>query len=90
MNDFFGIDEIAAGSPDGGVEALNAVAAFGSLLFLAGVLVWALVGWRRLQGPEADPDPWGGHTLEWATSPVSVTSERPLLDAAAVQGEEAS
>ncbi|MEE2768071.1 MAG: cbb3-type cytochrome c oxidase subunit I [Actinomycetota bacterium] len=90
LNDFFGVDEVAAGSPDGGVEAVNAVAAFGSLLLLAGVLVWALVGWRRLQGPEAPADPWGGHTLEWATSPVSVTSERPLLDAAAVPDEGAS
>ena len=90
MNDFFGIDEVTAGSPDGGVEVLNAVAAFGSLLLLAGVLAWSLVGWRRLQGPEAPADPWGGHTLEWATSPVSVTSERPLLDAAAVPDEGAS
>ena len=84
MNDFPGADEVTAGSPGSGVGALNAVAAVGALTILAGALAGALVAWRRLGGPAAPADPWGGHTLEWATSPVVVSSERPLLDATAL------
>ena len=88
MNDFPGADEVTAGSPGSGVGALNAVAAVGALTLLAGALAGALVAWRRLRGPEAPADPWGGHTLEWATSPVVVSSERPLLDATVPTEEE--
>lgn len=58
---------IVDSAPDG-VEALNVVATIGSGLLLIGVLgtVGALLGRR---GDEDTPDdPWGGHTLEWATA----------------------
>lgn len=76
---------------DGGVEALNALAAAGNVLLAVGALLavlGVLAALRRRTGV-AD-DPWGGHTLEWATtSPpaagnfagplVPVTSPTPLL-----------
>lgn len=71
------------------VEVLNGVAVAGiGVLLLAGVLV-ALALLARRSG-EAGDDPWGGHTLEWATSsppPVGnfaelpeITSEAPIYD----------
>lgn len=71
-----------------GIEALNVVAVGGAVLVLLGGLIATsgLVGRRRAEEPA---DPWGGHTLEWATaSPPSfsnfdgdvpvVTSAEPL------------
>jgi cytochrome c oxidase subunit 1 len=75
------------------IETFNIIGTAGSLLLIAGLGLVILDIIRVLaQGPEGDvDDPWGGHTLEWATTsppplgnfaeaPV-VTSERPLLDA---------
>jgi len=50
-------------------QAANLVMSLGSGVLTLGVLVFALdllfsVALRR--GRVADPDPWGGHTLEWA------------------------
>ncbi|MGI9600809.1 MAG: cbb3-type cytochrome c oxidase subunit I [Acidimicrobiales bacterium] len=79
---------------DDGVEAFNFVSMIGSILLALGVVavlvdtVAAVVGGTP---DDADDNPWGGHTLEWATTsppppanfaePVGqVRSERPLLD----------
>ena len=71
------------------VEALNLVSAIGGVVVAAGLLLFivALVASRR----RASDDPWGGHTLEWATTsppPVGnfaelpeITSEAPVYDA---------
>ncbi|HET6650433.1 MAG TPA: cytochrome c oxidase subunit I [Candidatus Limnocylindria bacterium] len=84
---------------------LNLLSTFGSLVIGIAVVifVWNFVTSLSL-GPPAGDDPWGGHTLEWATSsppPVHnftslppITSDRPLLDARlglapTVGGEEA-
>jgi heme/copper-type cytochrome/quinol oxidase subunit 1 len=75
----------------GAIEALNLVSAAGGVvLAVAGLaVVLLLLGGRRADLP--GDDPWGGHTLEWATSsppPVGnfaslpeITSEAPLYDA---------
>lgn len=76
---------------DDAVAALNGVSAAGAvLLALTGLLVaLVLLGAARKRGAVSD-DPWGGYTLEWATSspppvenfatPVEpVTSPTPLL-----------
>ncbi|MGE3621319.1 MAG: cbb3-type cytochrome c oxidase subunit I [Acidimicrobiia bacterium] len=74
------------------VEALAAVSVAGVALLLVGLVVWILLVVKALVGRDLPgDDPWGGHTLEWATSsppppgnfaslPV-VTSEAPLYDA---------
>jgi cytochrome c oxidase subunit 1 len=71
---------------------LNLLSTFGSLVIGIAIVifVWNFVTSLSL-GPPAGDDPWGGHTLEWATSsppPVHnfsslppITSDRPLLDA---------
>ncbi len=86
LADFTGGTWAAAGSPDRGVEALNAVAMVGWLVLLVGTLGWVVTGLLRMKGDRALPDTWGGHTLEWSTGPVEVTSDRPLLDAMAEAG----
>ena len=70
---------------------LNLLSTFGSLVIGIAVVifVWNFVTSLSL-GPPAGDDPWGGHTLEWATSsppPMHnftslppITSEGPLLD----------
>lgn len=86
-------------SPRDGVEVLNLASAAGFALVLLGVVIaaLALVGAAR-KGQVTDPadredDPWGGQTLEWATSspppwnnftddPGPVLTASPLLDAA--------
>jgi heme/copper-type cytochrome/quinol oxidase subunit 1 len=72
------------------VESLNLVSAIGlGVAVLGGVLVvLAMLRPRRGEGP--GDDPWGGHTLEWATTsppPIGnfatlpeITSEAPLYD----------
>jgi heme/copper-type cytochrome/quinol oxidase subunit 1 len=82
-----------------GVEALNAASALGAVVVLLGALLVILnlaVGRAGDEEGDVPADPWGGHTLEWATtSPPSpggpgpiepVTSAEPLLD---TKGEEA-
>ena len=72
-------------------DAMLWVVFFGAILATLGALGVSAAA-RRNNG-EAGDDPWGGHTLEWATpTPVPagnfvdalarVTSEAPLLDAA--------
>ena len=84
------------------VEFFNIVGAIGSLLLLAGVgliiLDLTISVILRKGNDENVKDPWGGHTLEWATdsppptgnftdAPV-VDNERPLLFPAATGGDE--
>jgi cytochrome c oxidase subunit 1 len=95
---FLGLDGMArriADYPDNPGWALtNAVISGGSLLVAAGVLafVWNVI-WNVLMGHgrEAGDDPWGGNSLEWATSSPPphhnfaalppIRSERPVWDA---------
>jgi len=79
-------------SSDAGIQALNVVAVAGSALLVFGLLVALATAARAaLAGGTGPADPWGGHTLEWATSspPVAtnfpsavlaVGSATPLLD----------
>lgn len=84
------------------VEFFNTVGAIGSLLLLAGIgvviLDLTISVILRKGNDENAKDPWGGHTLEWATdsppptgnftdAPV-VDNERPLLFPAATGGDE--
>jgi cytochrome c oxidase subunit I len=74
------------------IEALNAASAIGGAILALGVIgfILLLIGATRSDELPGD-DPWGGHSLEWATSspPPSgnftslptVTSEGPLYDA---------
>lgn len=87
----FGATEFDAESSWG---ALNAIAAIGGVLVVVGVAlllanVLLAATDRRRSNPAGD-DPWGGHTLEWATSSPppqhnfdalpAITSDAPLLD----------
>lgn len=74
------------------IETLNLVSAVGqALLLLAALLVVVAVLRPRRRDEAVADDPWGGHTLEWATSsppPIGhfaeippITSEAPLYDA---------
>jgi len=76
-----------------GVAALDVVSALGGALVVLGllsVLATVLRGVRAGRGGDAPADPWGGQTLEWATtSPPepgnfgeleNVVSPEPLLD----------
>jgi cytochrome c oxidase subunit I+III len=81
----------------GGVEACNLISAIGLCLVALGLLGFGgLVLKSLLDRSTAPADPFGGHTLEWATAspPPSgnfteavavVRSERPLLDAKEAQ-----
>ena len=74
-----------------GFETPNLVSSLGVAVMTAGVLlfVWD-VWWSRRHGTPAGDDPWGGHSLEWATtSPPPhhnfarlprIRSERPAFD----------
>jgi cytochrome c oxidase subunit 1 len=78
--------------PSTGWTDLNLVSTFGSLVIGIAVVifVWNFVTSLSLGKPAGD-DPWGGHTLEGATtsppplhnfaSLPPITSDRPLLDA---------
>ena len=84
------------------VEFFNIVGAIGSILLLAGIglviLDLTISVILRKGNDENVKDPWGGHTLEWATdSPpptgnftdaAVVDNERPLLFPAATGGDE--
>ncbi|MBK5221709.1 MAG: cbb3-type cytochrome c oxidase subunit I [Acidimicrobiia bacterium] len=83
-------DSPAPGAVRDGVEALDLVAAAGAALVLLGVVaVIAAVFQARNRDDDTPDDPWGGHTLEWATAspPVrgnfaeapEVLDERPLF-----------
>jgi cytochrome c oxidase subunit 1 len=52
-----------------GWGTLNLVSTVGAFVIAAGVLVFLVNVWVSLRSRvEAGPDPWDGHTLEWATS----------------------
>ena len=54
---------------DIGWDGLNLVSTIGSFLFGIGlVAAFANFLWSRRHGREAGDDPWGGSTLEWATT----------------------
>ena len=70
---------------------LNLVSSIGAgILGIAMILFVYNVFWAFRKGPEAGPDPWGGYTLEWATSSPPpehnfhsippIRSERPVWD----------
>jgi len=70
---------------------LNVVSTLGSAIVGLGVLVFLWNFFTSLSvGVPSGDDPWGGHTLEWATSSPPpqhnftslppITSDRPLLD----------
>ena len=64
-----------------GFTGLNAAATAGSFLIGIGVLLFlANIAWSLGRGAIAGDDPWGGQTLEWATSspPPRLNFERPL------------
>ena len=82
LTDFTGGDLTGAGNPDSGIDVLNTVAMVGSAHLFVGVFGWLVTGALRFRGARSLGDTWGGHTLEWATETVDVTSESPLLDAA--------
>ena len=75
-----------------GYGDLNMVSTIGAFLIAASVLVFAVNFVRSMRrGRAAGPDPWGGYSLEWATSSPPphhnfeslppVRSERPVYDA---------
>jgi cytochrome c oxidase subunit 1/cytochrome c oxidase subunit I+III len=52
-----------------GWDPYNLASTVGAFLLAASILlVVANIGWSRLRGAPAGPDPWGANTLEWATS----------------------
>jgi heme/copper-type cytochrome/quinol oxidase subunit 1 len=86
-------DGINPGAVRDGVEALNLVSAIGIVVVGIAVVLTLLTYLRTQVGgvTHAPANPWGGHTLEWATvspPPIGnfaeplpeVRSERPLLD----------
>lgn len=93
VNGFLDAPDLLLSAPArGAVDGLNTVAAVGAVVVALGAVVVALALVASLRGgPRAAADPWGGHTLEWATAsppppgnftePPRVTSAQPLLDA---------
>ena len=81
---------MSAGDVDS-VEVLNLVAGIGLAVMVLGGVIVALALLKRRSGDGPGDDPWGGHTLEWATSsppPIGhfavlpeITSEAPVYDA---------
>ncbi len=84
-------------APNPGVAAMNLASTIGALVFATGTLLtlWNLLRSYR-GGRPAGPDPWGAHSLEWATSspppdynfariPV-VSSQTPLWDGGLAPG----
>jgi cytochrome c oxidase subunit 1 len=67
--------------PDDGWAGMNQLSTFGSGLQGLATLVFLWNVWRSLRkGAVAGDDPWGGHTLEWATTspPPPGNFDRPL------------
>jgi cytochrome c oxidase subunit 1 len=76
---------------DAGFDALNLVSSLGHVFTVLGILVFLLNVARSRRGAPAGDDPWGGYSLEWATSSPppelnfarlpQIRSERPVFDA---------
>ena len=93
---------VADYSPRSGWQPLNVVSTAGSWLLGISVLVFLVNLWvSRRRALPAGPDPWGGFTLEWATSSPpprenfpgllpAVRSFAPLLDLREAAAEEAA
>ena len=67
--------------PSDGFTTLNRISSLGAYLLGASILPFLWNVWRTLRrGEPAGDDPWGGHTLEWATSspPPADNFEAPL------------
>ncbi|HUF85359.1 MAG TPA: cytochrome c oxidase subunit I [Acidimicrobiia bacterium] len=75
-----------------GFTTLNVISTVGAFIIAIAVMVFAVNLWRsRRRGEPAGDDPWGGQTLEWATSSPPpehnfdslppIRSERPVWDA---------
>jgi cytochrome c oxidase subunit 1 len=82
---------IADYSAANGWVELNVLSTIGSLLLGVGVIPFLLaVGGALRRAPDAPADPWGGFTLEWATtspppphnfaSLPPIRSARPVFD----------
>jgi cytochrome c oxidase subunit 1 len=83
---------IADYPPDRGWDQLNFISTVGALMLGVGMLPFLLAVWRAMRrAPDQPPDPWGGNSLEWATtSPPPhhnfeelppIRSFRPVYDA---------
>jgi cytochrome c oxidase subunit I len=60
---------IADYPPDRGWDLLNLISTIGALILAVGTLPFVFAVWRALRRPADQPaDPWGGNSLEWATS----------------------
>jgi len=60
---------VASYLPDDGFTTLNRVSTIGAFLLGASTLPFLWNVWRtRTRGTPAGNNPWGGHTLEWATT----------------------
>ncbi|MEJ7585162.1 MAG: cytochrome c oxidase subunit I, partial [Acidimicrobiales bacterium] len=60
---------VADYQPGDGFTNLNRISTVGSMLLGASTLPFLWNVWRSFRkGERAGDDPWGGHTLEWATS----------------------
>jgi heme/copper-type cytochrome/quinol oxidase subunit 1 len=101
VNGFFETSNSPLVSPvEDAADALNIVSLVGVVLIALGALgVLAALAQARRPGEPGDADPWGGHSLEWATatpppagnfaeSPALVISEAPLLDITEVDSAE--
>jgi cytochrome c oxidase subunit 1 len=74
-----------------GLETYNLIETVGGFVTALGVLVFAWNVWKSRKGERVGPNPWGGFSLEWATtSPPAeynfaaipiVRSREPLWDA---------
>jgi cytochrome c oxidase subunit 1 len=67
--------------PGDGFTGLNQISTLGAFLLGASTLPFlANVWWTLRRAPLAGDNPWGGHTLEWATTspPPSHNFDRPL------------
>ncbi len=85
-------DVLLASADDSLGDAMIVLSMVGSIVVLLGVLgALGAIALAYVKPGEADDDPWGGHTLEWATAtpppagnfaepPARVRSEAPLLD----------
>ena len=87
-----GMPRRVADYPDvGNVAVLNRIATIGAAVLFVSVIVFGVNVVRTLRGPRTEgADPWGGNSLEWATSspPAAhnfswlppIRSERPVFD----------